>query len=66
MIFDLQALGDSAGVLIEAVLESGHPPAEIFGGGMALMTGDILPEPVPESLDRHEVDVKHFGGITHP
>jgi hypothetical protein len=56
MIFDLQAVGDSAGVLIEAVLESGHPPAGLLGGGMALMISDILPEPVPESLDRHEVD----------
>ena len=55
VIFDPEAVGDGAGVLIEAGLESGHPPAEILGGRMAVMIGDILPEPTPERLDRHEV-----------
>jgi hypothetical protein len=40
-----EAVGDGAGVLIEAVLESGNASAEIIGGGMAVMIGDILPEP---------------------
>ena len=45
MIFDPESVGDSAGIVIEAGLESGHAPAEILGGGMAVMIGDILPEP---------------------
>ena len=63
------------GVLIEACFERSHPPAEIFGGGMAVMIGDILAEPAPERLDwhevgavagqRHEVDVEPFGRFTH-
>ena len=75
MIFDPEAVGDGAGVLIEAVLESGNASAEIIGGGMAVMIGDILPEPAPESLDRHEVgavagqrhevDVERFGRFMH-
>ena len=39
MILDPESVGDGAGVLIEAVLESGHPLAEILGGGMAVMMG---------------------------
>ena len=54
MIFDPEAIGDGAGVLIEAGLENGHPPAEILGGRMTVMIGDILAEPAPERLDRHE------------
>ena len=74
-IFDPESVGDGAGVLIEAGLESSHPPAEIFGGGMAVMIGDILAEPAPERLDRHEVgavagqrhevDVERFGRFAH-
>jgi hypothetical protein len=37
VIFDPEAIGDGAGVLIEAGLESGHPPAEILSGGMTVM-----------------------------
>jgi hypothetical protein len=40
-----EAIGDGAGVLIEAGLESSHASAEILGGGMAVMIGDILAEP---------------------
>jgi hypothetical protein len=36
-----EAVGNGVGVLIEAGLESSHAPAEIFGGGMAVMIGDI-------------------------
>ena len=43
MILDPE--GDGVNVLIEACFESGHPPAEILGGGMAVMIGDILAEP---------------------
>jgi len=70
-----EAVGDGAGVLIEARLESGHPAAEILGGGMAVVIGDLLPEPTPERLDRHEVgavagqrhevDVQRFGRFAH-
>jgi hypothetical protein len=45
VIFDPEAVGDGAGVLIEAGLESGHSPAEILGSGMTVMIGDILAEP---------------------
>ena len=45
MIFDPEAVGDGARVLIEACFERGHPPAEILGGGVAVAIGDILPEP---------------------
>src|SRR3954470_1715616 len=54
MIFDPKSVGDGARVLIEAVLESGNASAEILGGRMAMMIGNILPEPAPEGLDRHE------------
>jgi hypothetical protein len=40
VIFDPEAIGDGAGVLIEAGLESGHPPAEILGGRMTVMIGN--------------------------
>ena len=70
MIFDPEAVGDGAGVVIEAVLESGNPPAEILGGGVAVVIGDILPEPrastgMNVAGQRHEVDVEPFGRFTH-
>src|SRR5215213_2454716 len=40
---------------MEARLESGDTAAEIVGGGMAVVVGDVLPEPAPEGLDRHEI-----------
>ena len=58
VIFDPEAVGDGAGVLIEAVLESGNASAEIIGGGMAVMIGDILPEPAPESFDRRIIQTR--------
>ena len=48
MIFDPEAIGDGAGVLIEAGLESGHPPAEILGQRVARMHEIVTDEIQPK------------------
>ena len=55
MIFDPKSVGDSAKVLIEPRLECGDAAAQILGGTMAVVIGDVLAQPSPERLDRHEV-----------
>jgi hypothetical protein len=41
LIFDPEAVGDGVSVLVEACLESGHPPAEIISGGMAVIADGL-------------------------
>jgi hypothetical protein len=71
VIFDSESIGDDARVLIEACFECGHSPAEIHGGRMAVMIGDILGDSASERLDRHEVgqwhedDLQRFSRFTH-
>src|SRR3954447_16508612 len=70
-----ETVGDGAGVPIDLRLEGGDAAAEVLGGAMAVVVGDVLAQPAPEGLDRHEIgavarqgpefDPQRGGGLAH-
>ena len=54
-IFDAEAVGEGAGLLVDAGLEGGDTTGEIVPARMAVVVGDVLAQPAPERLDRHEI-----------
>jgi hypothetical protein len=55
VILDPEPIGGDAGIGIDAGLKCGGATDQILGGGMAVMVGDILAQPAPQRLDRHQV-----------
>src|SRR3954449_7675031 len=42
-------------VSVQAHLEVRRPPGQVLGAGMAMMVRDVLAQPAPERLDRHQI-----------
>jgi hypothetical protein len=75
LILDPEAVDKDVGAGIHRVFEGGHPADQLIGGGMTGLVGDVLSQPAPERLDRHQVgavarqrhdgDVQVCGGFPH-
>src|SRR5690349_14428994 len=55
LVLDPEAVGDDEGLLVQARLEVPHPPGEVVWAGMAMVIGDVLPQPVPELFHGHQI-----------
>src|SRR3954454_8133426 len=54
-IFDPEAVSEGAGLSVDAGLEGGDATGEIVPARVAVVVGDVLAQPAPERLDRHEI-----------
>jgi hypothetical protein len=55
VILDPEAIGDDAGIGIDVCREGADLTDQVFGGGMAVIVGDVRAQPTPQRLDCHQV-----------
>jgi hypothetical protein len=55
MILDPEAIGDGTGIGIDVCREGSEATDQIVRAGMAVLVGEILAQPAPQCLDRHQV-----------
>jgi hypothetical protein len=55
MILDPQPIGNGTGIGIDVSFEGGDAADQVLSRGMAVMVGDILTQPAPQRLNRHQV-----------
>src|SRR6185369_16684683 len=54
-VLDPEAVGEGAGLAVDAGLEGGDAAGEIVRAGVAVVVGHVLAQPTPQRLDRQEV-----------
>jgi hypothetical protein len=47
VVLDPEAVGNTAGVLVDARLERGNTPSQVVVGRVAVVIGDVLAQPAP-------------------
>lgn len=55
MVLDPEAVSNGARVLVDPCLKRGHAPGQVLSSGVAMVVGDVLAQPAPECLHRHQV-----------
>src|SRR3954463_9057802 len=55
VILDPEAVGDGTGSGVDVCLEGSDAADQVLSRGMAMMIGEILAQPAPECLDRHQI-----------
>src|SRR3954453_1176120 len=55
MILDPEAVGDGTGSGVDVCLEGSDAADQVLSRGMAMMIGEVLAQPAPECLDRHQM-----------
>jgi hypothetical protein len=55
VVLDAEAVSNRARVLVDLPLERGNAPGQVVHSRVAMVVGDVLAQPAPQRLHRHQV-----------